>query len=106
MRWSLPRVGLLALLVGAALAVPPAWLHITIPGRTVHNSHYLAASFLYQLQTMLGADSDSPNVMDGRIVQRQGKELYIDLGRLAPDHAGTLRQIASRSALRGDISLT
>src|ERR1700678_3036898 len=63
MRWSLPRVGLLALLVGAALGVPPAWLHITIPGRTVHNSHYLAASFLYQLQTMLGAGSNSPNVM-------------------------------------------
>src|ERR1700691_724020 len=67
MRWSLPRVGLLALLVGAALGLPPAWLHITIPGRTVHNSHYLAASFLYQLQTMLGADSNPPNVMYGKI---------------------------------------
>jgi formylglycine-generating enzyme len=106
MRWSLPRVGLLALLVGAALGIPPAWLHITIPGRTVHNSHYLAASFLYQLQTMLGAVSNSPNVMDGKIVQRQGKELYIDLDRLAPGHAGTLRQIASGGPSPGDISLT
>ena len=105
MRWSLPRVGLLALLVGAALGLPPAWLHITIPGRTVHNSHYLAASFLYQLQTMLGADSNSPNVMDGKIVQRQGKELYIDLDRLAPGHAGTLPQIASGGASLGDIFL-
>ena len=89
MHRSIPRVALLALLVGTALGVPSAWLHMTIPGRTVHNSHYLAASFLYQLQTMLGADSDSPSVMDGKIVQRQGKELYIDLDRLAPGPAGS-----------------
>src|SRR6202453_4134989 len=102
MRWSLPRVGLLALLVGAALGGPPAWLHITIPGRTVHNSHYLAASFLYQLQTMLGADSNSPNVMDGKIVQRLGKELYIDLDRLRPGQTGAPRQRgAGRGAPRG-----
>src|SRR5579862_9435181 len=106
MRRLIPRIALLALLASAGRGVPSAWMHISIPGRTVHNSHYLAASFLYQLQTMLSADSDSPNVMDGRIVQRQGKELYIDLGRLAPDQAGKLRQIASRSALSGDISLT
>jgi formylglycine-generating enzyme required for sulfatase activity len=106
MRWSIPRIALVAFLACAAPGVPPAWLHITISNRTVHNSHYLAASFLYQLQTMLGADSDSPSVMDGKIVQRQGKELYIDLGRLAPGHAGMLRQIASGGASRGDISLT
>jgi formylglycine-generating enzyme required for sulfatase activity len=106
MRRSIPRTALLALLTAAAPGVPPAWIHITIPARTVHNSHYLAASFLYQLQTMLGADADSPRVMDGRIVQRQGKELYIDLDRLAPKHAGTLRHIASGGASRGDISLT
>jgi formylglycine-generating enzyme required for sulfatase activity len=103
MRWSIPWIALFALLAGAALGgVPPAWLHITIAGRTVHNSHYLAASFLYQLQTMLGAQSDSPNVMDGKIIQRQGKELYIDLDRIAAARAATLRQMASG----GDISLT
>jgi formylglycine-generating enzyme required for sulfatase activity len=106
MRWSIPRIALLALLTGASTGSPQAWLHITIPGRTVHNSHYLAASFLYQLQTMLGADSDSPSVMDGKIVRRQGKELYIDPGRLTPEHARTLRQLSSGEASQGDISLT
>ena len=103
---SIRRVALLALLVGTALGVPSAWLHMTIPGRTVHNSHYLAASFLYQLQTMLGVDSDSPSVIDGKIVQRQGKELYIDLDRLAPGPARTLRQIASDAGSPSDVSLT
>ena len=54
---------------------------------------------------MLGADSNSPNVMDGRIVQRQDKELYIDLDRLAPGNSGTLPQIASSGASLGDIVL-
>jgi hypothetical protein len=42
----------------------------------VHNSHYFGASFLYQLQTLLGTDKSSPKVMAGKIVRREGKELY------------------------------
>jgi hypothetical protein len=57
-------------------------MHITIDGRTVHNSHYLAAAFLYQLQTLLGTDTPSPKVMDGGIIKRRGKDLYIDLGAI------------------------
>jgi hypothetical protein len=45
-------------------------------------------------------------VLDGRIVQRQGKELYIDLARLARPRAGTLRQIALSGATPDDFSLT
>jgi hypothetical protein len=60
MRWSIPRITLVSLLACAAPGVPAAGLHITIPNRTVHNSHYLAGSFFYQLQTMLGGDSGSP----------------------------------------------
>src|ERR1700722_14882966 len=98
MRRSIPRFALLVLLVGAVLAVPSARLHIAIPGRTVHNSHYLAESFLYQLQTLVGMNADSPKVMDGKIVQREGKELYIDLNRLAPEETETLRRIATAGA--------
>lgn len=94
MRW-IRRIGLLALLAGALLGFQSRLLHIVIPARTVHNSHYLSSAFLYQLQTILGANADSPSVLDGKIVQRQGKELFVDLDRLAPGPAGTLRQIAS-----------
>ena len=54
--------GLLAVVLqdSSGAAVPSTWLHLTIAGRTVHNSHYLAASFLYQLQTVLGTDESSP----------------------------------------------
>ena len=83
----------------------PPGLYITVPGRTVHNSHYLATSFLYQLQDDARRGFDSPNVMDGKIVQRQDKELYIDLDRLAPGNSGTLPQIASSGASLGDIVL-
>jgi formylglycine-generating enzyme required for sulfatase activity len=99
-------VALPTLLIGVTLGDPPAWLHITLTGRTVHNSHYLAASFLYQLQTMLGAESNSPSVTNGGIIRRQGKELYINLDRIPPEHAATLRQIASPGLSPGDISLT
>jgi formylglycine-generating enzyme required for sulfatase activity len=99
-------MALLALLAGAVLAVTSARLHIVIPGRTVHNSHYMAGTFLYQLQTLVGTNPNSPKVMDGRVVQREGKELYIDLNRLAPEQAGTLRQIAKPEANHGDISAT
>ena len=37
-------------------------LKLTMPGQTVHNSHYLAASFLYELQTLLGASATFPSL--------------------------------------------
>jgi formylglycine-generating enzyme required for sulfatase activity len=86
-------------------AVPSTWLHITMAGRTVHNSHYLAASFLYQLQTVLGTDEASPKVMAGKIVRRQGKELYIDLGQVAAEKALIVRQIAAQASPADEISL-
>src|SRR5690349_10899095 len=78
--------GLLAPVAPAfSAAIHSAWLHIGLPNRTVHNSHYLAASFLYELQTFLGTEASSPKVLDGKIVRRQGKELYIDLDQV-PAH--------------------
>src|ERR1700734_2748614 len=97
MRW-IRRIGLLALLAGALLGFQSRLLHIVIPARTVHNSHYLSSAFLYQLQTILGANADSPSVLDGKIVQRQGKELFVDLDRLVPGPGGTLGQIASSAS--------
>src|SRR5713226_3491745 len=104
-RCRIPAGLLLALALGVAPAVPPTWIHITLTGRTVHNSHYLAASFLYQLQTLLGAKADSPNVMHGGIVQRQGQELYIDLKQAPPEKAELIRRIAAREPPANDISL-
>jgi sulfatase modifying factor 1 len=89
----------------SAVAVPSTWLHITIAGRTVHNSHYFAASFLYQLQTLLGTDQSSPKVMTGKIVRRQGKELYVDLEQVPSEKAAILRHIASQSSPADEISL-
>jgi formylglycine-generating enzyme required for sulfatase activity len=88
-----------------AEAVPPAWLHIALAGRTVHNSHYMAASFLYQLQTLLGTEPSSPKVMQGKIVRRQGKELYIDLEQVPSERAGVLRQIAAQKQPADEIGL-
>src|SRR5215469_4705713 len=88
-----------------AEAVPPSWLHIALAGRTVHNSHYLAAGFLYQLQTLLGTDASSPKVMQGKIVRRLGKELYIDLDQVPPEKAGVLRQIAAQKQPADEIGL-
>ena len=68
---------------------------LTIPGRTVHNSHYLAASFLYQLQTLLGATATSPNVMEGEIIRRKGKEMYLDLESVPRSQAAMFRRIAA-----------
>jgi formylglycine-generating enzyme required for sulfatase activity len=99
--------GLLAVVLQdlSGAAVPSTWLHITIAGRTVHNSHYLAASFLYQLQTLLGTDESSPKVMTGKIVRRQGKELYIDLEQVAAEKALIVLQIAAQSPPSDEISL-
>ena len=69
----------------------PAWMHIALDGRTVHNSHYLAASFLYQMQTLLGTEAASPKVMKSNMIRRQGKELYIDLDQVPARTAAILR---------------
>src|ERR1700684_3020358 len=99
--------GLLAVVLpnSSGASVPSTWLHITIASRTVHNSHYLAASFLYQLQTLLGTDESSPKVMAGKVVRRQGKELYIDLEQVAAEKALIVRQIAAQSPPSDEISL-
>src|SRR5260370_39632352 len=81
-----------------AAEVRPGWMKVSFEGRTVHNSHYLAASFLYQLQTLLGPTQDSPGVLDGKIIRRQGKDLYTDLDLIAPTAASTLRDIARRES--------
>src|SRR5580704_8681305 len=85
--------------------VPSSWLHITAANRTVHNSNYLAASFLYQLQTLLGGDEGSPNVMAGKIVRRRSTELYIDLEQLPRKEATLVRQIATQKQPADEISL-
>src|SRR3981081_648760 len=79
-----------------AAEVLPSWMKVSIEGRTVHNSHYLAASFLYQLQTLLGTTQDSPKVLDGKIVRRQGKDFYIDLELVPATVASILAGIAGR----------
>ncbi|HZS52586.1 MAG TPA: SUMF1/EgtB/PvdO family nonheme iron enzyme [Bryobacterales bacterium] len=106
MRVSIASALLFFLLLGSACRKPAAspapdsadWLHVVLRGRTVHNSHYLAASFLYQLQTLLGTAAGSPKVMSGRIVRREGKEIYIDLKQVPPNAAALLRQIAGRQS--------
>ena len=82
------------LMICAPAATPPSWMHISIEGRVVENSTYLEASFLYQLQTLLGTEAASPKVLDSPIVRRQGKELYIDLNAGPPAKAALLRKIA------------
>jgi len=79
-------------------------MKVSFEGRTVHNGHYLEASFLYQLQTLLGTTPDSPKVMDGKIVRREGTELYIDLELVPRTAASTLRDIARRESPEESIS--
>lgn len=96
----------LALCLVSACAAPASWMHITIEGRSVENSTYLEASFLYQLQTLLGTQQSSPKVLDGVIVRRQGKELYIELDRVPPDKAALLRKISGEAPPLNDISMS
>jgi formylglycine-generating enzyme required for sulfatase activity len=74
----------------------PGRIHLKIPAQTVHNSHYLAASFLYQLQTLLLDAPGSPSVLDGRLVVRDGKELYLDLGQWPAEIVSLLARIAAQ----------
>ena len=78
---------------------------LDIPGSTVHNRQYLTAAFLYHLQTILGATGKSQNVMQGEIVRRKGKDLYLDLGKIPAGKVGLLRQIAAQKAPAGEMSL-
>ncbi len=80
-------------------------LKLTIPGQTVHNSHYLAASFLYQLQTLFGATASSPSVMDGSVVIQDGLSLSIDLARIDPQHRELLWELATRDEPANELSL-
>jgi formylglycine-generating enzyme required for sulfatase activity len=73
-------------------------IHLQIPSQTVHNSHYLAAAFLYQLQTLLMDAPGPPSVMDGRIVVRDGKELYLDVSQCPAGKASLLAEIAAGEA--------
>jgi len=94
----------LTILSHSSSTVPPTWLHITLDNRTVHNSHYFAMRFIYQLQTLLGTEASSPKVLQSKIVRRLGKELYIDLEQVSPDKAAILRQIAGQQRPADDIS--
>jgi hypothetical protein len=69
-------------------------MRIRIEGQSVENSTYLGASFLYQLQTLIGTEASSPKVLDGPIIRRQGKQLYIDLDAVPPEKAALIREIA------------
>jgi len=93
-----------ALAVRPATMVHPTWMKIEFEGRTVHNSHYLAQSFLYQLQTLLGTTQRAPKVMDGKIIRRLEKELYIDLELLPAPVVSVLHAIARRDAPAETIS--
>ena len=93
---------LLTILPHSRSSIPSDWLHITLDGRTVHNSHYFSMRFLYQLQTLLGTEEFSPKVMQSKIVRRHGKELYIDLTQVSPEKASVLRQIARQQQPAGD----
>jgi formylglycine-generating enzyme required for sulfatase activity len=93
-----------AFVLSPAAEVRPGWMKVSFEGRTVHNSHYFAASFLYQLQTLLGTTQGSPKVMDGKIVRRQGKDLYIDLELVPARAASILRDIARRESPDESIS--
>jgi formylglycine-generating enzyme required for sulfatase activity len=93
---------------GAGLRSDPAkseLIPLDIPGSTVHNRQYFTAAFLYHLQTILGATARSPNVMQGEIIQRKGKDLYLDLGKISAGKAGLFRQIAAQNAPPGEMSL-
>src|SRR5882724_6821290 len=92
------------LVLSPAAEVHPGWMKVSFEGRTVHNSHYLEVSFLYQLQTLLGTTQDSPKVMNGKIVRREGKELYIDLELVPRTAASILRDIACRESPEESIS--
>jgi formylglycine-generating enzyme required for sulfatase activity len=87
------------------LASKPDMIPLTIPGSTVHNRQYLSAAFLYHLQTLLGATAKSPNVMEGEIVLRKGKDLYLDLKRVPQEKARVFRQIAAQSPPAGEMGL-
>jgi formylglycine-generating enzyme required for sulfatase activity/lysophospholipase L1-like esterase len=89
----------------AAIAVHPRLMHITLDGRTVHNSHYLAESFLYQLQMLVGTEADSRKVLGGDVVHREGRELYIDLNRVPTEIVTVLQGIARCEPPADDISL-
>ena len=71
---------------------------------TLETAHGLpAGSLKFEIQvetpqTLLGAEASSPSVLDGKIIQRQGKELYINVARLKPTDAGTLQRIAASAA--------
>ena len=78
---------------------------LTFAGRTVHNSHYLSAAFLYHIQTLLGATSKSPNVMKGEIIRRRGKNIWLDLTKVPPEKAILFKQIAARSRPVEEMSL-
>lgn len=93
-----------AFVLSPAEEVRPGWMKVSFEGRTVHNSHYLAASFLYQLQILLGTTRSSPKVMDGKIVRREGKDLYIDLALVPRTAASILRDIARRESSEESIS--
>ena len=95
----------LALLLIPAYAAPPSWMHITIEGRSVENSTYLEASFLYQLQTLLGTKPSSLKVLDSAIIRRRGKELYIDLDAVPAKQGALLREIAAEAPPRNDLSM-
>ena len=95
---------LLTILPHSRSSIPSDWLHITLEGRTVNNSHYLSMRFLYQLQTLLGTEEFSPKVMQSKIVRRHGKELYIDLTQVSPEKASVLRQIAGQRQPADEIS--
>ncbi|MBI4551944.1 MAG: SUMF1/EgtB/PvdO family nonheme iron enzyme [Candidatus Latescibacteria bacterium] len=83
----------------------PALIHLTLPGRTVHNSTYLAAAFLYHLQTLLGGTATSPNVMKDPIILRKGTDLYLDLTRAPRDKTSVFRQIATQHRPDDEMSL-
>jgi formylglycine-generating enzyme required for sulfatase activity len=87
-----------------AVEVRPAWIRVVIPNQTVHNGSYLESSFLYQVQTALGATA-ATNVLEEPLVRRRGRELYLDPESLPRDLADRLRRIAASEPPADEMSL-
>jgi formylglycine-generating enzyme required for sulfatase activity len=102
-------LGLLVIVSSATCARSPAStpprLRVTLPDRTVHNGNYRAAAALYELQTILGATTASPNVMRDPIVRRQGTEISLDLAVLPSEKAALLAEIARTAAPPDELSV-
>jgi formylglycine-generating enzyme required for sulfatase activity len=99
---------LVPLLLAAPLAAPspaPSRLRVTIPGQTTHGGPYRHAALLYALQTLLSPAPGEPNVLASGVVAHEGRETWLDLGRVDAAAAALLRSIAAQAAPADELGL-